>query len=106
DSGSTFIYNNTLGGTWVAIPFNDSAKCQDDSPPLSKPWDYLSRRIYGVNLGGWIVLEPFIVPYLFEKFNPDETTDTPPTVVDESSLSTALGKDLASTLEEHYKALI
>ncbi|KAI8443758.1 glucan 1,3-beta-glucosidase [Phakopsora pachyrhizi] len=106
DSGSTFIYNNTLGGTWVAIPFNDSAKCQDDSPPLSEPWDYSSRRIYGVNLGGWLVLEPFIVPYLFEKFNPDETTDTPPTVVDEWSLSTALGKDLASTLEEHYKTFI
>ncbi|MBW0518499.1 hypothetical protein O181_058214 [Austropuccinia psidii MF-1] len=106
ENGTTFQYLNPLGGTWVAIPFNDTAKCQDDSPPLNQPWDYAHRRILGVNLGGWLVLEPFITPYLFEKFNDPQATGTSPTVVDEWTLSVALGDKLASTLEEHYKTFI
>ncbi|KAG0149057.1 hypothetical protein CROQUDRAFT_669529 [Cronartium quercuum f. sp. fusiforme G11] len=104
EDGSSFVYNNTLGGTWVAVPYNDTARCQDDSPPLNQPWDYSRSRIYGVNLGGWLVLEPFIVPYLFEKFN--DINSTNPTVVDEWTLSAALGADLATTLEKHYKTFI
>lgn len=71
---------------------------------MNKPWDYSTQRIYGVNLGGWLVLEPFISPYLFEKFNPTDSAS--PTVVDEWTLSTALGSDLASTLENHYRTFI
>ncbi|KAH9819631.1 family 5 glycoside hydrolase [Melampsora americana] len=104
EDGSSFIYNNTLGGTWVAIPYNDTARCQDTSPPLNQPWDYSNSRIYGVNLGGWLVLEPFITPYLFEKFNDPNVVN--PTVVDEWTLSQALGSQLATTLEDHYKTFI
>lgn len=106
ENGTTFTYNNPLGGTWVAIPFNDTAKCQDDSPPLNQPWDYSSRRILGVNLGGWLVLEPFITPYLFEPFSGHDPTTEAPTVVDEWTLSVALGDKLASTLEDHYRTFI
>ncbi|KAI9609000.1 hypothetical protein KEM48_003171, partial [Puccinia striiformis f. sp. tritici PST-130] len=78
DNGTTFEYKNPLGGTWVAVPFNDTAKAQADSLPLNQPWDYSNRRILGVNLG----------------------------VVDEWTLSTALGDKLATTLEEHYRTFI
>ncbi|PLW31189.1 hypothetical protein PCANC_23171 [Puccinia coronata f. sp. avenae] len=106
DNGTTFEYKNSLGGTWVSIPFNDTAKPQADSPPLNQPWDYSTRRILGVNLGGWLVLEPFITPYLFEPFNNHDPNGQPPTVVDEWTLSVALGDKLAFTLEEHYRTFI
>lgn len=106
ENGTVIEYKNPLGGTWVTIPFNDTAKCQDDSPPLNQPWDYARRRILGVNLGGWLVLEPFITPYLFEPYNDHDPTGQTPTVVDEWTLSVALGDKLASTLEEHYRTFI
>jgi len=106
DNGTTFEYKNPLGGTWVAVPFNDTAKCQADSPPLNQPWDYANRRILGVNLGGWLVLEPFITPYMFEPFSNSDSNGQTPTVVDEWTLSVALGDKLASTLEEHYRTFI
>ncbi|KAA1082162.1 hypothetical protein PGTUg99_024601 [Puccinia graminis f. sp. tritici] len=106
DNGTTFEYKNPLGGTWVAIPFNDTAKPQADSPALNQPWDYSNRRILGVNLGGWLVLEPFITPYMFEPFSSHDANGQAPTVVDEWTLSVALGDKLASTLEEHYRTFI
>ncbi|KAI7939939.1 hypothetical protein MJO28_013591 [Puccinia striiformis f. sp. tritici] len=106
DNGTTFEYKNPLGGTWVSVPFNDTAKSQADSPPLNQPWDYSNKRILGVNLGGWLVLEPFITPYMFEPFSSHDENGQPPTVVDEWTLSVALGDKLASTLEEHYRTFI
>ncbi|PLW21762.1 hypothetical protein PCANC_02959 [Puccinia coronata f. sp. avenae] len=106
DNGTTFEYKNPLGGTWVSIPFNDTAKPQGDSPPLNQPWDYSKRRILGVNLGGWLVLEPFITPYMFEPFSSHDANGETPTVVDEWTLSVALGDKLASTMEEHYRTFI
>lgn len=64
EGNQTFVYNNTYGGYWVSIPFNDSARAQDDVPPLNQQWDYVKNNIRGVNLGGWLNTEPFIVPAL------------------------------------------
>jgi glucan 1,3-beta-glucosidase len=56
---------------------------------------------FSVNLGGWLVLEPFITPALYQKY---------PTAVDEWTLSTAMAADTAggglAQLEEHYKTFI
>jgi aryl-phospho-beta-D-glucosidase BglC (GH1 family) len=101
EDGHSFLYNNTLGGTWVAIPFNDTAKAQGDQPTLEEKWDYSANRILGVNLGGWLVLEPFIVPSLFEPYV-DATTPA----VDEWTLCQALGTKAASVIENHYKTFI
>ncbi|EGG10416.1 family 5 glycoside hydrolase [Melampsora larici-populina 98AG31] len=101
EDGTKFLYNNTLGGTWVAIPFNDTARPQSDQPALSERWDYAANRILGVNLGGWLVLEPFITPALFEPY-----ANLPTPIVDEWGLSVQLGKSLASTLEDHYSTFI
>ncbi|KIM27166.1 glycoside hydrolase family 5 protein [Serendipita vermifera MAFF 305830] len=71
--GTTFTYNNTFGGYWVYDvnnPLNNSARAQSYTPPLSQPWRFGVDKIYGVNLGGWLNLEPFISPALYEPFFP------------------------------------
>ncbi|POW02333.1 hypothetical protein PSTT_11890, partial [Puccinia striiformis] len=68
EDGHSFLYNNTFGGTWVPIPFNDTARAQGDQPSLEETWDYSKNQMLGVNLGGWLVLEPFITPSLFKPY--------------------------------------
>lgn len=57
----TFIYSNSFGGTWYwdeNDPFNNNAQAQSWTPPLNTTFKYGSDRIRGVNLGGWLTLEP------------------------------------------------
>ncbi|KAF9471389.1 glycoside hydrolase family 5 protein [Pholiota conissans] len=103
-NGSTFTYNNKLGGIWYSDPddpYNNKAYPNSWTPPLSQKWDYGKDRINGVNLGGWFVLEPFITPALFQKY---------PGAIDEWSLSVLMAADTASgglnQLEDHYKTFI
>lgn len=107
ENGDSFIYNNTFGGYWVSIPFNDTARPQRDIPALDEEWDYEKHLILGVNLGGWFVLEPFIVPGMFEPFNAD--SDSPGAVnnaIDEWTLSQQLGSNLTNAMTEHYETWI
>ncbi|KAI9605533.1 hypothetical protein KEM48_002152 [Puccinia striiformis f. sp. tritici PST-130] len=101
EDGHSFLYNNTFGGTWVSIPFNDTARAQGDQPSLEETWDYSNNRMLGVNLGGWLVLEPFITPSLFEPY-----ANSAHPVVDEWTLCETLGTKAASTIENHYKTFI
>ncbi|CCD26748.1 glucan 1,3-beta-glucosidase NDAI_0I01790 [Naumovozyma dairenensis CBS 421] len=58
--------------------------------------------IRGVNIGGWLVLEPYITPSLFEAFrtNPNNDDGIP---VDEYHFCQQLGKEVAqSRLEAHW----
>lgn len=82
------------------MPFNDTARPAADQPALNEKWDYSHNRILGVNLGGWLVLEPFIAPYMFEPYVNNSG------VVDEWTLSIALGNKLSSTLTAHYDTFI
>lgn len=66
-------------------------------PSLSERWDYSVNRILGVNLGGWLVTEPFITPSLYEPYAKD-----PKPVSDEWHLCQKLGDKMASTIENHY----
>lgn len=60
-------------------------------------WDYENDKIYGVNLGGWFVLEPYITPSLFEAF---DSSNIP---VDEYHLTKQLGKTAAlALLQSHW----
>ncbi|EKM81294.1 hypothetical protein AGABI1DRAFT_72198 [Agaricus bisporus var. burnettii JB137-S8] len=104
DDGTKFTYQNKFGGFWVADPndpLNNNAQPNSWTPPLNQSWDYGKNRIYGVNLGGWLVLEPFISPALYQKYDGAS---------DEWSLSTAMAADTASgglnQLEDHYKTFI
>lgn len=45
-----------------------SARVRADVKSLSEEWDWSTDLIQGVNLGGWLVLEPFITPAIFEEF--------------------------------------
>ncbi|KAG8708506.1 hypothetical protein FRC09_001214 [Ceratobasidium sp. 395] len=108
ETGS-FIYNNSFGGFWVsdpANPFNNNAQAQSWSPPLNTSWRWGVDKIRGVNLGGWLVLEPFITPALYE---PYMNSSTP--AVDEWTLCTNLAADktsggVAQVLENHYNTFI
>ncbi|KAI0959157.1 hypothetical protein AcW1_004072 [Taiwanofungus camphoratus] len=112
----TFTYINSFGGYWVydpANPYNNSARAQSWSPALDEEWDYSTNRIQGVNLGGWLVLEPFIVPALFEKYQNETPSNALPggNVVDEWTLSIAMLNDTSPSggiqqIEEHYATFI
>jgi glucan 1,3-beta-glucosidase len=67
EDGTSFVYSNPFGGYWVSDPnnpFNNSARPNSWTPPLDTPWTFGKDKIYGVNLGGLFVLEPFITPAL------------------------------------------
>ncbi|KAI0689732.1 glycoside hydrolase superfamily [Cytidiella melzeri] len=102
DDGTTFVYNNTFGGIWVADPanpFNNSAKPNSWTPALSEPWDWVANRVNGVNLGGLFVLEPFISPALFQAYAGAR---------DEWDLSQAVSSsgNLTDFLVQHYSTFI
>ncbi|BGP44003.1 hypothetical protein JCM10450v2_008219 [Rhodotorula kratochvilovae] len=108
DDGSSFKYNNSFGGYWVSIPFNDTARAQRDVPALDEPWDYEKNLIQGVNIGGWLVLEPFIVPAMFEPFNLDGVNpgSADNKAIDEWTLCEQLGTDLEAKMTAHYDTFI
>lgn len=63
--------NNAAGNKNGPSPrFDDKSMVQISSavqynahtPPLDQPFGYGKQPIWGVNLGGWLVLEPFITP--------------------------------------------
>ncbi|EJD38715.1 glycoside hydrolase family 5 protein [Auricularia subglabra TFB-10046 SS5] len=112
EDGTTFIYKNKFGGFFIADPnnpFNNGARAQDWSPALNESWDYGKDIIRGVNLGGWLVLEPFIVPAMYEKYMGDDQ----PVKLDSSewTLTQAMRADQGpdggtKQLEDHYKTFI
>lgn len=71
------------------------------SPALNETFTYGVDRIRGVNLGGWLNTEPFIVPGLYEKYY-----NTTPRAVDEYTLCQAMGANRDAEMEEHYKTFI
>ncbi|WVW84155.1 hypothetical protein I302_106184 [Kwoniella bestiolae CBS 10118] len=105
DDGTTMTYDNPFGGEWhwdEANPFNSSARANSWSPRLNEPWDFAKNRIYGVNLGGWLNTEPFIVPALYEKYH--EVNGQ--TAIDEYTLSQNMGSNLTAAMTEHYETFI
>lgn len=84
-----------------ANPFNNDARPNSWTPPLNTSWQWGQDRIYGVNLGGWLVTEPFIVPALYQKYA---------TAIDEYTLSQAMAADTANgglqQLVDHYETFI
>ncbi|KAI8635605.1 glycoside hydrolase family 5 protein [Xylariaceae sp. FL1651] len=96
--------NETVGDLPIMGLFtdwDDSNAANDKVPALNKPWgDYAKKPARGVNLGGWLSLEPFITPSLFDY-------DSRLGIVDEWTLCTYLGpKTTASTLEKHYATFV
>lgn len=80
---------------------DESARPNPHTPPISEPFPYGQQPIRGINLGGWLVIEPFITPSLFDQF-PAEAN-----VIDEWTLCKALGPEEARRqLQHHYETFI
>lgn len=63
--------------------------------------DAAKQKIRGVSLGGWIVLEPWIVPSLFEQFDPLDN------VVDQWRFCEVLGKqECLRQLQHHWDTFV
>ncbi|KAF9578591.1 hypothetical protein BGW38_005540 [Lunasporangiospora selenospora] len=78
------------------VEISSSVRCNDVTPPLNQPFPYNQQPVRGVNLGGWLVLEPFITPSLFEPYIQFNVTD-------EYTLTRHLGPDKArALLQAHY----
>jgi glucan 1,3-beta-glucosidase len=61
ENGTTFTYENPFGGYWYwdeKDPLNQDARAQSWSPALNETFNYGVDQVRGVNLGGWLVLEP------------------------------------------------
>lgn len=63
-------------------------------------FDYNNDLVRGVNLGGWLLVEPFITPSLFEAFDGNGP-------LDEYTYTQQLGKDEAKKrLQKHWSSFI
>lgn len=65
--------------------WDDSQSANSKTAPISTAWgSYADTPVRGVNLGGWLSLEPFITPSLFN-YDPELG------IIDEWTLTTHLG---------------
>lgn len=80
--------------------WDDSARANDQVPALDEDWGpYGARPARGVNLGGWLSVEPFITPSLF---NYQASLG----IIDEWTLCRHLGAAAGKTLEAHYASFV
>lgn len=100
---NTTFTDQMVGGLPVMglyTDWDDSTRANDKVPALNEAWgSYGSRPARGVNLGGWLSLEPFITPSLFN-YNLGLG------IVDEYTLCKNLGGSTAATLESHYASFV
>ena len=96
--------SETVGGLSVMglmSSWDDSTRPNKNVPELSDRFPYGSTPIRGVNVGGWLSIEPFITPSLFNSFAASDR------VVDEYTLTQTLGLGPAKALlEAHYATFV
>lgn len=96
--------NDTVGGLPVMglkMTWSDTARPNDNVPPLNENFTYGQMPIRGVNIGGWLSVEPFITPSLFNSYSASDN------VIDEYTLTQKLGPSMANTvLENHYATFV
>lgn len=85
-----------LNSTW-----DDKMQANENVPALNQAWQYGTMPVRGVNLGGWLSIEPFITPSFFSQYTTHDN------VVDEYTLCSKLGATKAkSTIEQHYSEFV
>ncbi|CAG8540500.1 5744_t:CDS:10 [Cetraspora pellucida] len=91
----TLIYCHSV----TAIPFNFSS---ESSVNDAHAFIYDQEKVRGVNLGGWLVLEPWITPSLFEQF-----VGAPQEAVDEYTFTQVLGyHEAKQQLNKHWSTWV
>lgn len=94
----------TVGGLPVIglnMTWNDDVQANPNVPNLQDKFEYGKMPIRGVNVGGWLNIEPFITPSFFQNFGSKDN------IVDEWTLLSKLGPTKAKdTMEKHYSAFI
>ena len=86
-----------LNSTW-----DDDVQANEKVPNLKDDFGYGKNPIRGINVGGWLNLEPFITPSFFQKYSASDN------IIDEWTLVQKLGgpSQAKSTLEKHYASFI
>ncbi|KAF2744776.1 glycoside hydrolase family 5 protein [Sporormia fimetaria CBS 119925] len=85
-----------LNSTW-----SDAVQANENVPALNKKFEYGKMPIRGVNLGGWLNIEPFITPSFFEQYNRMDG------IIDEYTLCSKLGTARCkASLEKHYSSFV
>ncbi|KAL9003365.1 MAG: hypothetical protein Q9188_003759 [Gyalolechia gomerana] len=94
----------TVGGLPVMglnSAWDDGAQANENVPALDKKWAYGTMPIRGVNVGGWLSIEPFITPSFFKSYKSNQG------IIDEYTLTKELGpQKAAKTLEKHYATFV
>ncbi|CAA94701.1 Glucan 1,3-beta-glucosidase Exg2 [Schizosaccharomyces pombe] len=101
---NTSFTNETFAGLYtmgIFDKYDDSVQANPNVPPLNEPFPYGRLPIRGVNLGGWLSMEPFITPSFFQVKN-----ETAYLVKDELSLHAYLGENATSVIENHYNTFV
>lgn len=103
DFNATYT-DETVGGLPIIglySTWDDDVQANSKVPSLKDEWKYGDMPIHGINVGGWLCIEPFITPSFFEKYSTRER------VVDEWTLAAKLGPTKApATFEQHYSTFI
>ncbi|RMZ90013.1 hypothetical protein DV736_g2767, partial [Chaetothyriales sp. CBS 134916] len=92
----------TVGGLSIMgldSSWDDTSQANDNVPPLNQAWQYGKMPVRGVNVGGWLSIEPFITPSLFNY-------PASANVVDEYTLSSHLNSSATRVIESHYATFI
>ncbi|KAF9465316.1 glycoside hydrolase superfamily [Collybia nuda] len=111
EDGTMFIYTNDFGGDWAEDPRKPleaaGGKAQSWSKRIgTEEWIWGTDIARGVNLGygksEFVLTEPFITPALYEKY----VNSSGIAIMDEWTLSIAMGENLAKEMEAHYSSFI
>jgi glucan 1,3-beta-glucosidase len=93
----------TVGGLPIMglnSSWDDNVQANPNVPSLNDSFPYGRMPIRGMNVGGWLSLEPFITPSFFERYSTREG------VVDEYTLCTKLCINALATIEPHYSTFV
>lgn len=82
----------------LVFSFLQSCRTAPSDNPISPGFPYGSQKVRGVNLGGWLVLEPWITPSLF-----DNTDDS--RIVDEWTFG-QYAPNAQAVLQQHWNSWV
>ncbi|EON68633.1 hypothetical protein W97_07891 [Coniosporium apollinis CBS 100218] len=84
-----------LNSTW-----DDTVCANEKVPCLNDTFAYGKTPIRGVNVGGWLNIEPFITPSFFQHYSSRDG------VIDEWTLLARIGSKGKATMEKHYSSFV